>query len=498
MSASYDLVAEIRRKTGLTSEAYRIDRTLRLAVDTRKSGQPYYDATLVLESDNLPPRIKDIAPFSEPGWDPIPRVQIPDKHPAIIGMGPAGLFCALAMVENGLKPRIYDRGDALEERASKVQSFWRDGCLDPNSNVQFGEGGAGAFSDGKLTSRSRSAETSHIIDQMIRFGAPEDIAFQALPHLGTDGIRAMVVSLRHHLMEQGCTFHYRSHLDDIRITSGKIAAISINGCWSDEHTVVLAPGNASRDTFRMLQKAGVMLEPKAFAIGFRIEQRQELINRAVFGKGDWERIMGPASYRLVDRNSGCYTFCMCPGGFVINASSEADSITTNGMSFHARDQEYCNSAVVYPISADQLGGVFAGVELQERIERQAFRTGYLAPAQDCGDFLHGKAGGADIVVSTRPGVYRGDISTLFPSPIPDKLKSALHKFGSILKGFHTASVLIAPETRTSSPIRIQREPGGLSALNVTGLYPAGEGSGYAGGIISSAVDGWKVGSGFRI
>jgi uncharacterized FAD-dependent dehydrogenase len=498
VDAHYDLCSEIRRKTGLPSDAFVLDRVLRLAVDTRRRGHPIYDASVILEIGSLPATIGDLSPYVGTKQTAVPSIKLPDPHPVIIGMGPAGLFCALAMVENGLRPRLYDRGEPIDTRARKVDEYWNGGDVDADSNVQFGEGGAGAFSDGKLTSRGRSAESAKVFDLMIRFGAPEEISYQALPHLGTDGVRNMVCGIRDYLKERGCSFHYQSRFEDLRIESGQVKAMKVNGEWSDAHTIVLATGNASRDTFRQLNTRGVHLEPKPFAIGFRIEQRQEDINLAIYGTGNWERILGPASYRLVDRASGCYTFCMCPGGYVIAAASEPATMVTNGMSFSSRDNDLCNSAIVCPLDLATYGAdLFSGMEFQADLERRAFKQGGLAPSMDAEMFLKGMSALRTDLPSFRPGVYSGDFSTLFPASVAGKLKSALHKFEAIIKGFYRGAVLIAPETRTSSPLRVVREPNSLAAINVKGLYPAGEGSGYAGGIISSAVDGWKVGSGFK-
>ncbi|MDZ4183122.1 MAG: hypothetical protein U1B83_09615, partial [Candidatus Cloacimonadaceae bacterium] len=457
-----------------------------------------YDFSLMLAFDAAPPSDKDLALYEPIALPEIAPILCRDPHPYIIGMGPAALFSALAMVKNGLKPCLFDRGDDLISRAEAVKRFWQDGLLDEDSNVQFGEGGAGAFSDGKLTSRSRDPVVQDVFDLMVEFGAPPEICHEALPHLGTDGIRALVLRIREYLIAHGCRFHYRHSLQDLQIRNGRVASVMINGERHQPEILILAPGNAARDTFAMLGGRGVHLEAKPFSVGFRIEQNQAAIDRAVYGSEHWAKILGPASYRLTDKNSGSYTFCMCPGGSVVGASSEKGGIVTNGVSFAARNEKWCNSAVVTGVDDKIYGsGLFDGILFQRQIESKAFHPGYFAPAQDASSFIKGSYKQSTISGSYQPGLYCCDISTLLPKGVAQKLKSALQKFDRIIHAFSDDALLIAPETRTSSPIRIVRDRNLLCSVSADNLFPVGEGSGYAGGIISSAADGFRSGIRFR-
>ncbi len=490
VSPEYDLNKEIAKKLRIPFSAVRLHAIQRKAVDCRRKNQPVYDFTVVLDqeiSSHL-----DVLPFAEPSAPSYSPIVCKDPHPYIIGMGPAGLFCALEMVKNGLKPILFDRGSRLEDRATKVATFWSGGDLDVNSNVQFGEGGAGAFSDGKLTSRGRDRDFMRVFEHLISFGADPAISYEALPHLGTDGIRAIVANIRNYLIAQGCEFRYNSTLEDMRIETGKLTSVTINGEQHTPELLILAIGNSARKTFRQLAKRGIKLEPKPFAVGFRIEHLQERINRAIYGKKTWEDILGPATYRLAHQST--YSFCMCPGGEVVAASSEEGGVVTNGMSYSSRDGKYANSAIVSVADASIYGeGLFKGVEFQEQLERQAWTKSYHAPAQELSEFLYGKRKQGDLISTYRPGVYSGNISTLLPVILTNKIKTALHKFGTTIDEFCVEAVLIAPETRTSSPIRILRDEQSLACLGTERVFAIGEGSGYSGGIVSSAADGVRLG-----
>jgi len=493
----YDLEGQIAAKLGLPSAAFSLLRITRKAVDTRRRNHPFYDFSVQLSFADQAPRHPDLNPLPEHPIPPVKPIFRSDPHPFIIGMGPAGLFCALAMVANGFQPCLFDQGDAIEERARAVNKFWQDGRLDENSNVQFGEGGAGAFSDGKLTCRNRDHTVQQVLEQLIGFGAPPEIAFEALPHLGTDGIRTIVKNIRHHLQEQGCQFYHRHTLQDIRIAEWKLIQATINGSVHTPETLILALGNSARASFRMLHRRGIALEPKAFAVGFRIEQSQSTINRLIYGSESWAEILGPASYRLA--NPDGFTFCMCPGGFVISAPTESRGMVTNGMSYAARDNAYCNSAVVTPVDSEVYGsGLFAGIDFQQLLEHRAFQPSWQAPAILADDFLQERLSTRLHPSSFTGSLYCGDFSTIFPAAVLNRLKSALQKFATVIKEFNRNAVLIAPETRTSSPLRLLRDQDSLNSLSASNLYPIGEGSGYAGGIISSAGDGWRLGTRFRL
>jgi len=476
-------------------------KLIRRALDTRKKDHPYYVYTFQAASEHPLRNHPDIVLIKEETEQTPPKTRLSDLHPIIIGMGPAGLFCALAMVERGLKPMLFDRGDKLSARAGSVEAFWKEGKLDPESNVQFGEGGAGAFSDGKLTSRSRNRDIQSVFDLLVKFGAPDSISWEALPHLGTEGIRAVVSRIREYLISQGCSFRYRSRLEDIVINGGIVKQVIINGQSHSPEVLVIAPGNATRDTFRMLSDRGVALQPKPFAIGVRISHKQAWIDAAIYGSNRWTELLGPASYRLTDNHAGrgTYTFCMCPGGFVIAASSEKDTCVTNGMSFAARDSGYANSAVVTVVNAETYGAdLFNGMKFQSAIERKAFLNGYAAPYQTASDYLKGVLSADRNLACLFPAAQSFQLSDLFPAEINDALKHGLQHFDKILPGFIDQGILIAPETRTSSPLRLVRSEDGLNCLGISNLYAVGEGSGYAGGIISSAADGYRTGSSFSL
>lgn len=474
-------------------------KVIRRALDTRKKNHPFYVYTLQVSSEQPLPQHQDILLYEEPEVIQRPKLKLKDKQPFIIGMGPAGLFCALAMVENGLMPVIFDRGDKLTQRAAAVDDFWQKGILDSDSNVQFGEGGAGAFSDGKLTTRSRNFDTQKFFDLLIRFGAPESISWEALPHLGTEGVRAIVARIRDFLIERGCTFHFRSKLESVSISDGRVTEVTINGIIYNPEILILAIGNSARDTFHMLYEKKVLLEPKPFAIGFRISHLQSWLNETIYGSEKWSDLLGSASYRLTapTADKGTYTFCMCPGGYIIAASSQPDSIVTNGMSYADRSFELGNSAIVTVVDNDVYGkGLFDGLDFQSAIEQKAFSPGYAAPVQSASDYLRDALTSNQNVKCLFPKTTSSLISDYFPAQTNLALKQGIKHFDKILPGFIKQGVLIAPETRTSSPLRILRAQDNLNCLNISNLYAAGEGSGYSGGIISSAVDGLRIGSKF--
>jgi len=470
---------------------------LRRAIDTRKKNYPFFVYTLEIESEIKLSHHPDLLPLPETITDIYPEIPVMNSRPIIVGMGPAGLFCALAMVEKGLKPILFDRGDRLSTRAATVGEFWKKGILNPESNVQFGEGGAGAFSDGKLTSRSHNYLIQRVNSLLIRFGAPDSIAWEALPHLGTDGIRSVVARIRDFLISNGCEFHYNCRMEDLIVKDGRLSEVKINGTSYQPETLVLAIGNAARDTFRLLADRKIMLEPKPFSVGFRISHPQDWINHTIYGGDKWASRLGAASYRLTSGKSGkgTYSFCMCPGGFVIAAASEKDSIVTNGMSWSTRDGTHGNSAIVTLVDSYDYGAsLFDGMLWQARIEHQAFVAGYAAPFQRTKDYLSNALSAEATIPCLFPEIKAVNLNGLFSDDINKALKSAIKHFDHIMPGFISEGILIAPETRTSSPLRILRDKGNLNCMNVTNLFAIGEGAGYAGGIISSAADGYKIGS----
>ena len=424
------------------------------------------------------------------------------RRPVVAGCGPAGLFAALTLAEKGIPVLLLERGRAIQERLADVRAFWERGILNPESNVHFGEGGAGTFSDGKLTSRVKNPCTSRVKLVLVDMGAPADILVDARPHIGTDRLREVVVNLRKRLIDLGCEVRFGARVTDFRIHRGCLVGIVVND--SEEiraDHLILATGQSAADTYRKLAERGVALAPKPFAIGLRVEHPQELINRIQYGRWAGHPDLPPADYFLTAKvealNRACYSFCMCPGGRVIGCSAEAGGVITNGMSRLGRESPCANSAVVVNVQSEDLGGEgpLAGLAFRRHWEERAFLAGgsdYCAPAQRLTDFLSGKTHSPIGRCSFLPGVRGADLRDVLPPFVVEGLKRGFAEFERKMPGFITGeAILIGVETRTSSPVRITRGEDG-QGLNLTGLYPCGEGAGYAGGIISSALDGIRA------
>ncbi len=465
----------------------------RRSIDARKKNQLFYNFSVILSS-NKPLKLQDAYEYNGVDKEELPSIKIKDKHPFIIGMGPAGLFSALELVEKGFKPYIFDRGDSVEERSKKVELFWKNGKLDEESNVQYGEGGAGTFSDGKLTARGKNLYSQKVFEYLIRFGANPSIQIDSLPHLGTNGLKIILKNIREYLESKGCCFHFNHHLESITLNNQRVEKVRINGKDYHPELIIFGPGNSARDSFEMLHKQGIALESKPFAVGFRIEHLQSMINESFYGKQTDFSLTGPATYNLTAKSGqyGVYTFCMCPGGMVIPASSIAGHQVVNGMSYLERDNQYANSAVVVTVSERDFGtGLFDGVKLQEQIERKSFRN-YSAPIQNASDYIINKVSKRTFETSYSLGTTSEDLNSLFPNQLNHALKEGLLHFEKRVPNFCQRGLLIAPETRTSSPIRIVRDQNFRYSITANNLFPVGEGSGYAGGIISSASDGLKT------
>jgi uncharacterized FAD-dependent dehydrogenase len=418
----------------------------------------------------------------------------------IVGMGPAGLFAALRMTEYGLSPLLIERGKPIEERVKDVQAFWGLGRLDPESNVQFGEGGAGAFSDGKLTTRVRDVNIDYILGTLVRFGAPAEILYLAKPHIGTDLLRRVVANIRSHLESKGVDIRFRTRLLDISTVADRLKGVLLDGSEENQcDFLVLAPGHSARDTYAMLHDRSVRLEQKPFAVGLRIEHPQELINRIQYGISGNAKLP-QADYALVWNNNrtgrSAYSFCMCPGGEVIAGSSEEGGVVTNGMSLHLRNSPFANSALVVNVKNSDFGSEspLAGVDFQRMLERKAFSIGgkdYFAPAQNLMAFL-GESRGGVVRSSYRPGLREADLSLMLPEFVNETLREGIRHFDRKMRGFVTReATLVGVESRTSAPVRIVRGDD-LESVSLKGLFPAGEGAGYAGGIMSAALDGVRV------
>ncbi|OGS91829.1 MAG: hypothetical protein A2061_04840 [Gallionellales bacterium GWA2_59_43] len=433
------------------------------------------------------------------------------ERPVVIGMGPAGLFAGLLLAQMGFRPLILERGKAVRERTKDTWGLWRQGKLDPESNVQFGEGGAGTFSDGKLYSQIKDPRHlgRKVLAEFVQAGAPEEIMYESHPHIGTFRLVGMVEKMRENIIALGGEIRFQSRVDDIEIENGPDGVKQIRGVVLSNgeriatNHLVLAIGHSARDTFEMLYKRGVYIEAKPFSVGFRIEHPQSLIDRARYGSNAGNPLLGAADYKLVHHaknGRAVYSFCMCPGGTVVAATSEPGRVVTNGMSQYSRNERNANSGIVVNISPeeDYPGDPLAGVEFQRRWESRAFELGggtYQAPGQLVGDFLAGRPSSnfGEVQPSYTPGVHLTDLSTALPDYAIEAIREALPAFAKQIQGFDMAdAVLTGVETRTSSPLRIKRNDEDLQSLNTRGLYPTGEGAGYAGGILSAAVDGIKV------
>ncbi len=424
------------------------------------------------------------------------------EPPVIIGTGPAGLFAGVFLAEMGYRPLLLERGDDIETRAKKVQTFWDRGELDDGSNVQFGEGGAGTFSDGKLTTLIKDPRCRKVLEDLVAAGGPPEILYSFRPHIGSDILRKVVKNLRRRIRDLGGAVQFRSQVTDFTVEHGRITGVIINdkvplACQA----VILAVGHSARDTFKRLCERNLTMTAKPFSIGVRIEHPQEWINKAQYKEFAGHPRLGPADYKLschLTNGRSAYTFCMCPGGMVVAAASQEGGVVTNGMSFHARDGANANSALLVGVTPEDFAGshFLAGMEFQQTWERAAFELGngaYQAPCQLAGDFLQGRPSARlGIVKPTYPrGVVPGDLAGCLPRYVIDTLQKALRDFDRKLPGFaHEEALMTGVETRSSSPVRLLRRDNHESSIE--GLYPAGEGAGYAGGIVSAAVDGLRT------
>ncbi|OGU15224.1 MAG: hypothetical protein A2076_16015 [Geobacteraceae bacterium GWC2_53_11] len=497
------LPAVLAAKFSVPVASLRDVRIIRKGVDARKKPHIKLIYTLSFSADDTVRPLLLNNPALE--WQdenaPVPPVKIRSAARIIIvGSGPAGLFAALRLAEYGLTATIIERGEPVEQRALSVQRFWSEGILNPESNVQFGEGGAGTFSDGKLTCRSKDPLVPWVLEKLALFGAQPEVRYLAKPHIGTDLLRTVISAIRRELLEKGFSIRFGCRMTNLTIRDGRIAAVTLNDAeeMPCDH-VILATGHSARDTFELLERLHVPLQRKPFAMGLRVEHPQDLINRIQYGSQKQPNLP-VADYAVAWNNStsgrSAYSFCMCPGGVVVGGASEAGGVVTNGMSGQWRNSPYANSALVVNVREDDFEGPgpLAGVRLQRRWEQRAFEQGgggYRAPAQNLLDFMR-LPGKGPVRTSYRPGIRETELDSVLPSFIIDTLREGITDFGRKLKGFVTAeATLIGIESRTSSPVRVLRDDC-FESVGVKCLYPAGEGAGYAGGIMSSAVDGIRI------
>lgn len=421
-------------------------------------------------------------------------------RPVVCGFGPSGIFAALLLARNGANPIVLERGSAVDERVLAVENFWKTGTLQKNTNVQFGEGGAGTFSDGKLTTRINDELCSFVTDALIKHGASPLIAMHQKPHIGTDHLREVIKSIRKEIVELGGEIRFNCTLEGVTIKNSKICKIQTSTGEIECETLILAIGHSARDTFEMLSKNGVTLTAKPFSVGFRAEHLQSTIDKALYHEAAGHKNLPIGEYQLSAHvaDTCVYTFCMCPGGLVVPSASEENRVVTNGMSYHARDGKNANSAVVVSVNEADFGGdALKAIEFQRQLEQAAFVAGggaYKAPCQSVQGFLTGKAhiNENGVEPSYMRGVTACDIGKILPTHLTSALQTGLKIFGARLKGFTAEdAVITGVETRTSSPVRILRNQE-FESVEVGGLYPCGEGAGYAGGIMSAAVDGLRV------
>lgn len=502
------LKGEILKKLKIKEEVLQSYDIAKKSIDARKRDELYFVYTVdvsLTNEENIFKKMQNRGVIKSPKGEYIyvkKGKKNASKRPIIIGVGPSGLFAGLILARMGYRPILIERGQSVEDRVKDIDLFWKSGTLNLESNVQFGEGGAGTFSDGKLNTLTKDPRGRNVLEEFVLHGAPSEILYINKPHIGTDILRRVIINMRKTIISLGGEVRFNSKLTDLIIEKDMLKSIIIND--SEEirtNLVLLSLGHSARDTFDMLYKRGIEIQQKAFSIGVRIEHSQEMIDNIQYGKFAGNKNLGAADYKLAghfENGRSAYTFCMCPGGEVVAAASEMNRIVTNGMSYYKRNKENANSALLVGINPDDFESShpLAGIEFQRKWESLAFESGggdYIAPAQLVGDFLAGLPSTefGTVKPSYTPGVKLTDLRECLPDYVIETIKLALVEFNKKLIGFsHKDSIMTGVETRSSSPIRINRDENYESTIK--GIYPVGEGAGYAGGIISAAVDGIRV------
>lgn len=504
-SEKHEIINKAIKLAGLNKNQIKTAEIYKTSLDARKQDNIQFVHSVFInlndskEEKEFCRRNKSLSYVENSGINPIISNVKKDGRVVIVGFGPAGMFCGLVLAENGYKPIILEKGQEIDKRTAAVENFWLNGKLDTKSNVQFGEGGAGTFSDGKLTTRIKDPTCRYISERFVEFGAPKEILTKAKAHIGTDNLRKIVKEIRQRIINLGGEIRFESEMTDFVQQNNAIKSVSTKNDSIPCSSLVLAIGHSSRDTFDLLAEKGVFLEAKAFSVGARIEHSQQAVDESLYGKNAGNPLLPKGEYQLSYRDNtgrGVYTFCMCPGGVVVPSASEEGATVTNGMSYFARDGKNANAAMVVSVTPSDFGtSPLDGMKFARQIEQNAFKStgSYIAPATTVKGFLDRKPNVASNISPTYSlDVKATEFRSIFPIFVTDMMEKGLFEFSKKMKCFSDGNaILTAPETRTSSPVRITRTEE-LHSISLSNLYPCGEGAGYAGGIMSAAADGIRI------